>query len=57
MHKKSAYKADISDYYLYFSNTLSISISGIYIISIIIYATIQYHAAAQLLWTFVISST
>lgn len=54
---KSAYKADISGYHLYFSNTLSISISGIYIISIIIYATIQYHAAALLLWTFVISST
>ena len=26
MHKKSAYKANISDYHLYFSNTLSISI-------------------------------
>ena len=26
MHKKSAYKADISDYHMYFSNTLSISI-------------------------------
>ena len=60
--KKSAYKANISDYHLYFSNTLSISIfQYIYnIYNYICYNTIPCccpHSVPTLLWTFVISST